>query len=81
MAEVSGESASKGKNPSGYFRINPFSPLFEKGNCEKIGELRKQIVMPPIPSKRTAFESFGNPAILEDEGWRSFFTHLHGDEG
>jgi hypothetical protein len=23
--------------------------------------------------KRTAFESFGNPAILEDEGWRSFF--------
>ncbi len=26
-----------------------------------------------MTSKRTAFESFGNPAILEGQGGRSFF--------
>jgi hypothetical protein len=28
-----------------------------------------------MTSKRPAFESFGNPAILEDQGWTLIFSH------
>jgi hypothetical protein len=30
----------------------------------------------PTTSKRTAFESFGNPTILEGQGWPPIFSHL-----
>jgi len=32
-------------------------------------------------SKRAAFESFGNPTILEGQGWPPIFSHLQGDLG
>ena len=35
----------------------------------------------PTTSKRTAFESFGNPTILEGQGWPPIFLHLQGDLG